>query len=57
MAGLDDFGSNIGVICECGGPTYLTYDHGDGLFAVTCEECGAEFQVQFDCAVDIEEEE
>jgi hypothetical protein len=57
MAGLDDFGEDIHVLCDCGGKTYLTYDHGDGLFAVTCEDCDQEFQVQFDRAVDIEEDE
>lgn len=42
------FGRDDGVICECGGKTYLVNDQGQGLCAYECETCGETFQVQYD---------
>jgi DNA-directed RNA polymerase subunit RPC12/RpoP len=46
--GMDDFGRDDDIKCDCGGKTYLTYEQGRGLNSYECEECGDHFQVQFD---------
>jgi hypothetical protein len=50
-----EFGRDDGVLCECGGKTFLIDDQGGGLLAYECEDCGETFQVQYDSDDDEEE--
>lgn len=55
--GIDNFGRDDNIKCDCGGKTYLTYEDGYGLNSYECEDCGDSFGVEFDIEDDDVEDE
>lgn len=58
MSGIDDFGRDDGIICECGAKTYLVYDQGGGLRSYECDnpDCDKSTMVQFESSYEEDEE-
>ena len=41
-------GRDDGILCDCGGTTFLVDDQGHGLIAYQCDVCENTVQVQYD---------